>query len=81
MEPYMVQARQILIDLTHWMANTTILTVNGIDITFMGLLLFGVVFDLILSLISYLLPGWLGEKEFDGYTIEEGYNPYNIRRQ
>lgn len=76
-EIYMNEAWQIFTDLTYWMGHTTILTVNGVDITFMNLLWFGVVFDLILALIGEILPGWLGRERSDEMDIS--YNPMNTR--
>lgn len=80
MEWYMIEARKLFQDLLSWMADTTILTVNGIDITFLRLLLFGVVFDLVSAIIFEVLPGWLG-KEKDDFEAPLSSNPYNTRSE
>lgn len=77
-EWYIQEAWNIFRMLTTWMHDTKILTVHGVDITFMNLLLFGIAFRLILALIEVLLPGWFGKEEDD---YEAPYNPINYREE
>ena len=80
MEWYIQEAWYIFLVVVSWMSDTTILTVHGVDITFMGLLLFGVAFRLILSIVAALLPGWLGRDDEDGEP-DLVYNPVNFREE
>lgn len=56
-EDYMINAWNNFKNLTSWMADTTILTVNGINITFMGLLVSVAVFTLICEFVNKFFWG------------------------
>lgn len=82
-ESYLQEAWQLYINLLHWMQQTTILQVYGVNVTFYGLLITCIAFKLILALIHALLPGFLdGDDDDGGEAYERGlisYNPYNRR--
>lgn len=55
MESYFTQAWNSFMKVVSWMKDTTILTVGGNDVTFLGLLIFCAVFNLILWVIYEIL--------------------------
>ena len=56
-ENFMQQAWDNFIALTSWMANTTILTIGGVDFTFLGIGVFCVAWILIVELIQKIFWG------------------------
>lgn len=56
-ESYMKYAWDIFINLTHWMAKTTILSINGIDFTFLGVLVSAVLFVLVCEILEKIFWG------------------------
>ena len=56
-ENYVIQAWQNFTALTHWMANTVILRVAGVDITFLGLTVSIGAFVIIAELIQRIFYG------------------------
>lgn len=58
MESYFDQAWFLFTSVVNWMRSTTILTVGGVDVTFLGLLLSCVAINLIFGIIEWLLPGF-----------------------
>lgn len=56
-EPYMKSAWDNFINLTHWMANTTILSINGINFTFLGVLLSAALFVLVCEILEKIFWG------------------------
>ena len=58
MESYFDQAWFCFTSVVNWMKSTTLLTVGGVDVTFLGLLLSCVAVNLIFGIIEFLLPGF-----------------------
>lgn len=58
METYFNQAWYLFTSVVNWMRSTTLLTVGGVEVTFLGLLLSCVAINLIFGIIEWLLPGF-----------------------
>lgn len=64
-EDYIIKARAILSMVWAWMANTTILQVGGVNVTFAGLLITCVAFRIIVAVVHHFIPGVLDDGEDD----------------
>lgn len=74
-EDYFIKARAILSMVWAWMANTTILRVGGINVTFAGLLITCVAFKIIIAVVHHFIPGVLDDSDDDdNFTMPWGWN-------
>lgn len=55
MESYLQSAYNLFLNLVTWMKNTTILTIRGNNVTFLGLLIALTIFNILVSVIWYII--------------------------